>query len=303
MRRIMVTGSSGMVGTTLCEKLVEHKIDFLGIDKRANQWNRKMNSYMLRRDLTKKLNEASSVDCEMIVDLAGNASVFGLIKNPSLARDNFLMTYNVLEFARQNNIHKFIFVSSREVYGNSEKAPLKEKDVDLELCGSPYAVAKIASEALVHAYANCYDIDFVILRFSNVYGRYAFSSRVIPLFIGKVLRGETLEIYGDAKTLDFVYIDDVVDGLLRTIKRFEIAKGQAYNIAGGKSCSLREMAELIISLVPLSKSKIVIGENRTAENASFVANIDKARAVLGYRPKHSFAKGMRETIDWYKERL
>ena len=176
-----------MVGTAFCEKLLEHKINFLGIDKRANQWNKKMDNYTLIRDLTKELDKSVPADYEMIVDLAGNASVFDLIKKPSLARDNFLMTYNVLEFARQNNIHKLIFVSSREVYGNSEKVLLKEKDVDLELCGSPYAAVKIASEALIHAYANCYDIDFIILRFSNIYGRYAFGSRVIPSFIAKVL--------------------------------------------------------------------------------------------------------------------
>ena len=292
-----------MVGTAFCEKLLEHKIDFLGIDKKANQWNKKIDNYTLIRDLTKELGKSVPADYEIIVDLAGNASVFDLIKKPSLARDNFLVTYNVLEFARQNNIHKLIFASSREVYGNSEKVLLKEKDVDLELCGSPYTAVKIASEALIHAYANCYDIDFIILRFSNIYGRYAFGSRMIPFFIAKALKNKSLEIYGDAKTLDFVYIDDVVDGLWQTIGRFEITKGQTYNIAGGKSYSLREVAELIISLVPLSKSKIVISNNRIGEIASFVADIDKARLALNYRPRHSFVEGMRKTIDWYGDKL
>ena len=301
--KIIVTGSSGMVGTALCEKLLEHKIDFLGIDKKANRWNKEMNGYTLIRNLAKKLDESVVADCKIIVDLAGNASVFDLVKKPSLARDNFLMTYNILEFARQNNIHKLIFASSREVYGDPGKAPLKEKDVDLELCGSPYAATKIAGEALIHAYADCYNIDFVILRFSNVYGRYAFGGRVIPHFIEKVLTNKSLEIYGDIKKLDFVYIDDVVDGLWRAINRFGIAKGQAYNIAGGKGYSLGEVAKLIISLVPLSESKVVIGENRVGEDASFVADIDKAKAILGYQPKHSFAEGMKKTISWYGDKL
>jgi len=301
--KIIVTGSSGMVGTVLCEKLLEHKIDFLGIDKRVNRWNKEVGRHTMIRDLTKEFNNSVSVDYEMIVDLAGNASICDLVKKPSLARDNFLMTYNILEFARQNNIHKFIFASSREVYGNSEKALIKEKDVDLELCESSYAATKIAGETLIHAYANCYNIDFVILRFSNIYGRYALGSRVIPVFIKKVLTNKSLEIYGDAKTLDFVYIDDVVDGLLRTINNFGIAKGQAYNIARGKGYSLREVAKLIISLVPLSESKIVIGENRIGEDASFVADINKARTILGYQSKHSFAEGMKKTISWYGDKL
>lgn len=305
-RKILVTGSSGMIGTAFCEELFERNIYFVAIDKERNRWNESINAGMVIKDLTKKFGDTdirTEIHFDTIVHLAANARVYDLVETPDMARDNILMTYNMLEFARQNGIKRFVFASSREVYGNTAEIIRKEGEVDLRECESPYTASKMASEALIYAYANCYGIDFIVIRFSNVYGRYDYNDRVIPLFVARTLKGLPLNVYGKAKVMDFTYIDDAVDGLWRAVDRFESAKGQAYNIAIGEGIFIDELARLIISSVCSSGSKVKIGKSRTGEIFRFVADINKAKIMFGYEPKYSIEEGIIETIEWYRPRL
>ena len=113
-----------------------------------------------------------------------------------------------------------MFSSSREVYGNSDKVIHNEDEAYVKNCESPYTASKVGGEALVHSYQQCYDIDFVIFRFSNVYGMYDGSDRVIPLFIERAKQGNDLLVFGKEKLLDFTYIDDCVGGVILGIKNF-----------------------------------------------------------------------------------
>jgi len=302
-RRILVTGSSGMIGTAFCEELQEKQISFLGIDKKRNRWNPHIDANTTLKDLTEELQNFGVADYDTIVHLAANARVYDLVESPDMARDNILMTYNMLEFARQNCVKRFVFASSREVYGNTVEIIRKEEEVDLRGCESPYTASKMASEALIYAYTRCYGIDFIVIRFSNVYGRYDYNDRVVPLFIAGVLRGKPLNVYGQTKVLDFTYIDDAVDGLWQAVDRFESAKGQAYNIASGEGTFIEELAGMIISSICSSVSKIKIGKSRTGEIFRFVADINKAKIMLGYEPKYSIEEGIIETIEWYRSRV
>lgn len=304
-RNILVTGSSGMIGTAFCEELQGKQISFLGIDKKRNRWNPHIDANTALKDLTEAepLQNFGVADYDTIVHLAANARVYDLVENPDMARNNILMTYNMLEFARQNGVKRFVFASSREVYGNTEEIIHKEEEIDLRGCESPYTASKMASEALIYAYAKCYDIDFIVIRFSNVYGCYDYKDRVVPLFVAKALKGLSLDVYGKAKVLDFVYIDDAVDGLWRAVDRFESAKGQIYNIASGEGTFIEELARMIISSVCSSDSKIKIGESYIGEIFRFVADINKAKIMLGYEPKYSIEEGIIETIEWYRPRL
>jgi len=303
--KIIVTGSSGMIGNALCEKLTKYGISFIGIDKEKNQWNSGIDARTLYKDLTEEFRSFNPInynDYDMIIHLAANARVFNLVKNPDMARDNILMTYNMLEFARQNGIKKFIFASSREVYGNAHNLTYKEDDVDLELCESPYTASKISSEVLVQAYCRCYGIKFIIVRFSNVYGRYDYNDRVVPLFIARASKGLPLKIFGGHKVLDFTYIDDAVDGLYQAMSRFEKAKNRVYNLAGGKGYSIAEVAKKIKEMLS-SSSEITFTCSRIGEVEEFVADIGRARFMFDYDPKYGIDQGLAKTVDWYKPRL
>src|SRR3989338_5730538 len=182
--RILVTGSSGTIGTRLCEKLLEQGHDIVGVDWKKNRCKPEMDIRTIIADLRDEKNLAAlPTDSDAVVHLAANARVYELVKDPDRARDNFLSTYNVVEFVRKNKIPRLIFASSREVYGNAERETYAEDMVKIDLCESPYTATKMAGEALIHAYRRCYGLKTGILRFRNVYGAYDDSDRIVPLFI------------------------------------------------------------------------------------------------------------------------
>ena len=301
--KFLITGSSGTIGTRLCEKLLELNYEVVGLDLRTNKWNDEINELTIIGDLRdKRVLKKLPKDVDLVIHLAANARVYDLVVNPNLAKDNFEILFNTLEFCRKNNIKKFIFASSREVYGNSKQPIHSESEAYVRNCESPYTASKVGGEALVHAYHQCYGINFIITRFSNVYGMYDDSDRVVPLFIKLARRGKDLIVYGKEKLLDFTYIDDVVSGILKCIENFNDVKNDVFNIASGKGVSIIELAQLIQKYMK-SKSKIVIKESRTGEVEKFIANISKAKRELGYEPQTTISEGIKKSIRWYKERM
>lgn len=303
IKNILVTGSSGTIGTRLCEKLLACGYNVTGVDKRSNQWNRKIDKITIIADLCDK-NTLLSLpnDIDMVIHLAANARVYNLVVDPSLARDNFEMLFNVMEYCRGNNIKKVFFSSSREVYGNSGLPIHTENEAYVRHCESPYTATKIGGEALVHAYRQCYGINFVIARFSNVYGMYDDSDRVIPLFIRQTLNNEDLTIFGKDKVLDFTYIDDTVDGIIKCIEHFSQEKNSVFNLASGTSIPIIDVAKQIIQGMS-GKNSIVLNENRPGEVIRSSIDISKAQKKLGYSPKTQIQEGIKKSIEWYTKHL
>ena len=303
IKKIMVTGSSGTIGTGLCENLLEKGYDIVGVDYKKNKWNNEVDKITINCDLRdKKQIDNLPNDVDIIIHLAANARVYELVVDTSLAQDNFNTTFNTLEFARKNNIKRFMFASSRETYGNSVKEVHSEKDVKIELCESPYTASKIGGEALVYAYNKCYEMDYVVIRFSNVYGRYDDSDRVVPLFIRQTVAGEDLTVFGKEKFLDFTHINDAVDGVVLAIEKFEDSKNDTFNIALGKGESIVDVAKKIQSILNVN-NKIIIKDNRPGEVVRYVADITKAKEKLGFDPKIGIDEGLRLSIKWFKDNL
>jgi len=300
--KVMVTGSSGTIGTRLVQKLKEAGHNVICVDWNPNKWDEDIDLYTHNIDLRERRSVMKLPEADMVIHLAANARVYDLVVEPDLARDNFLTTYNILEWCRLNDVKKFIFASSRETYGNLNKHILKEDEARIENCESPYTASKIAGEALVHAYSQCYEIDNVILRFSNVYGMYDESDRVIPLFIKNAKEGKDLIVYGEDKLLDFTYIDDNVSGIMKCIEDFDNVKDDTYNIAQGSGNTIKELAYMIKERVN-PKVKVVMKENRTGEVVKYIANIDKARAKLGYSPTTTLSDGVDKSIEWYEKNM
>ncbi len=305
INHVLVTGSSGTIGTRLCETLIEKGYSVIGVDYKTNRWNPKVDAITHHADLRDaKALEALPNDIDLVIHLAANARVYNLVADPTLAYDNKTTTFNVLEYVRKNKIPRYMFASSREVYGNATTdEPFRaEHTADFSHCESPYTASKIMGESMAWAYHRCYGLDMIIFRFSNVYGMYDASDRVMPLFIGKCLRNEDIRIYGKDKVLDFTYVDDTVSGIIRAIEQFAGAKNQVYNIATGRGVSMCEVAEKIQSALP-NEGRIVIEENRPGEIMRYVADISRARSVLGYEPTTQIDEGIRKSIDWYQKYL
>jgi len=302
IQRILLTGSSGMIGTRLFERLQEKDYEVIGIDKNHNKWRKDLDAKTIIGNLLEK-NSFKRIpkDVDLVIHLAANARVWELIKNPSLAIENIIMTYNVLEFMRKGGIKRIIFSSSREVYGNMDyKEPIKKNIVRVKYCESPYAASKISGESLVHSWGKVYGIDFVILRFSNVYGMYDDSDRVIPLWIKQTLEGQDLVVYGEDKSLDFTYIEDAVSGAVKAVERFDDVKNETFNIAYGKEIKLSYVGKRIKELVG-GTNKLVIKNERLGEVRRFAGDISEAKELLDYDPKVDIDKGLRKTVEWYKQ--
>ena len=301
--KVLVTGSSGTIGNCLCEALLEKGTDVVGADIRQNQWNEEVSRRTIKIDLRNPEDfERLPKDFDIVVHFAANSRVYKLVEEPDLARDNFLLLYNVLEFVRKNNLKRILFSSSREVYGNSGYIIHSEEEAFVKNCESSYTATKIGGEALIHAYEQCYGIEYVIARFSNVYGRYDYSDRVIPLFIARALKKEDIYIYGRDKILDLTYVEDCVNGVVKSLELFETSKNEVYNIATQKGYSIEKVGQLIIELTN-SKSKLHYESNRTGEVCRFIADISKANAVLNYYPKTDLRDGLNKTIKWYSPRI
>ena len=302
IKKILVTGSNGTIGTRLCETLLAEGFDVVGADKKTRAWSPVVGEITRTVDLRDQAMTMAVLpkDVDLIIHLAANARVHDLVKDPSRAHDNMTMTFNVLEHARLNNIPRIMFSSSRETYGNREGAVVNsEDDVRITNCPSPYTASKIADEAMIHAYQKCYGIDFVNFRFSNVYGMYDDSDRLVPLYLRLTMRNADLLVFGEEKLLDFTHVDDTVAGVILAIRNFDAVKNHVYNLAFGEGQRLIDVATAIKELTGAS-SRVVIHENRTGEVVKHIADIAKARAAFGYAPRISFAEGLKLAIEWYR---
>lgn len=301
MDHILVTGSSGMIGTGLCKRLSQSGYTVTGIDRTENRWSESVQERTLIADLRQMdLAETVPNSVDVIVHLAANARVHELVETPERALQNYTSTFEVLNYARETGTH-IIFGSSREVYGNQLGSVLEESEVSLERSASPYSASKIGEESMVRAFANCYDLSATVLRFSNVYGRFDASNRVVPLFLTYAKRGLPLTVFGSDKFLDFTYLTDCIDGILAAIEHRRKARGETFNIASGKASTLVELAEIVVDALD-SDSSIVVEPPRTGEVTQFVADLKKARRYLDYVPNFDLDTGIEKTIGWYEDR-
>lgn len=301
---VLVTGSSGTVGTAAVQHLMAEGFDVIPLDLRHSLWDKKIERKTVFHDLRKPLTKIRLRRIpDVIVHLAANARVHDLVVRPELAHDNHVMTYNLLEYARRRGIKHFLFSSSREVYGESRPGERRREDsTHVTRIKSPYTASKFGSEALIHAYHECYGIEPVIVRLSNVYGRFDVSERVIPLFIYYARRNRPIRVFGEEKKLDFTWIDDCADGIVRAVKRFRRASGNTFNLSYGKGETLLDLARLIVTHLD-SESEISTTSKRVGEISSFTGDISLARKILGYRPKVSLKDGLPRNIDWYLEAI
>ncbi|MCB8942462.1 MAG: NAD-dependent epimerase/dehydratase family protein [Ardenticatenaceae bacterium] len=306
--RVLITGSSGQIGTNLGLYLQEHGHFVFGVDKRPNTWTTDIET--LLQDLSMPYRDFQNgighveypKDLDVVVHFAAHAKVHELVEQPDRALENITMTFNVLEFCRQNNL-PIIFSSSREVYGDIHRYITEESYADFAFTESPYSASKISGEALIYSYAQCYGLRYLVFRFSNVYGRYDNDiermERVIPLFIRKISNREPIVVYGEKKVLDFTYVDDCIAGVTTGMERLvngEIGN-HTINLAFGQGNSLVNMAKFIGEALGIEPD-MTIEPARVGEVTHYVANVGKARALLDYDPQTSLRDGIHKGVAW-----
>lgn len=310
--RIVVTGGAGFIGSHLVEKLLSSGAEVTIIDNflfgsKIEHLRGHKDFHIIDGDVrdTEVVSQALNAK-DMVFHLAACVGVEETQKRPFEVLDVEIQgTLNVLNSAVESGTKKFIFGSSSEVYGEAPK-PMKEEGPFSPK--STYAVAKLVGEEYCKAFYQKYNMEYVCLRYFNVYGPRQDERFVIPRFVKRKLSGEPLAIYGDGKqTRDFTYIDDVVNMTLLAAVEPK-ATCQTINIGTGTTTSINELAELIPE-APDSKNQpgpayINYDDKRPRSIEIFnrCAGTSRAIELLRYEPKVSLTAGIEKYIDWYSWR-
>lgn len=212
-------------------------------------------------------------------------------------------TLGLLEAARKAHVRKVVFASSSAVYGESETLPKTEDMAPSPV--SPYAASKVSGEHLLAVWARCFGLQTVALRYFNVFGPGQRDDSpytgVIALFVRALLEGRAPTIFGDGgQTRDFTYVQNVVEANLAALDR-ELEAGVAINVGAGERVSV---GDLFGALAELAGSRVspVLATPRAGDVRHSLASIERARALLGYKPRIGWRAGLEPTLDWYRAR-
>ncbi len=221
--------------------------------------------------------------------------------NKACYETNIMGTHSIANAVLKNSdvIERFIHISSSEVYGSAEKAPMDEEH-KLNAT-TPYAVSKIGADRCVWSFINTYGIPAIIIRPFNNYGSNQHLEKVIPRFITSALKNEPLTVHGEGSALrDWIYVQDLCEAIDKALHvKLNKVKGEVINVGTGIDTSVKKIAEIIIKLIPSSQSKIKYISERPGQVARHIASTEKAKRLLGWKAKTSLEKGMKKTIDWY----
>jgi len=306
LNRVLVTGGAGFIGSNLVSRLVREGNDVTVLDNFSSGYRVNLEPFPQVRIIEGDVRDADVVEKavrgnEVIFHLAASVGNKRSIDDPLTdASVNVLGTLNILEAARKSGVKKVVVSSSAGIFGELKTLPIRE-DHPVEP-DSPYGCTKLCEEKLSIAYSKLYPMEVVCLRYFNVYGpnqRYDAYGNAIPIFVFRMLRGETIYIYGDGEqTRDFVHVDDVV--------RANILAGSgdgvsgAYNIASGTRITVNRLVGLILGSGGTS-SVVEHTARRAGDVLHSLADISLAREKLGYNPAVGIEEGLRSYISWARK--
>lgn len=321
MRKILVTGGAGFIGSNLCEELVKKGNYVVCLDNFSTgrieniQGLLDNNRFKLIegdiRNLDTCLKAVNGVD--VVFHEAALGSIPRSIDDPITTNAvNISGFLNMLVAAKNAKIDRFIFAASSSAYGDNGTIPKVEDTIGKPL--SPYALTKYVDELYAHVFSITYGLKYIGIRYFNVFGRRqdpnSAYAAVIPLFIKKLLKHEQPIINGDgSNSRDFTYIDNIIHINMLALETLSPkAFNQIYNGAGGENTSVLELEQLITKNLSAYDNCIdcivpIFGPNRIGDVKHSKASISKARELLGYTPVCTFEDGLKKTIYWYLTNL
>ncbi len=313
MKRVLITGAAGFIGSSLTDELLARGDEVIGVDN----FNTYYDPAIKRRNLAQAdsmdrftLHEVDICDeeavnalfaetqPEVVVHLAARAGVRPSLQDPNLYhRVNVIGGQHILDACRHHKPSHLVFASSSSVYGGSVDVPFQETDPVMTPV-SPYAATKRMNELQAHVYQHVYGVRTTMLRFFTVYGPRQRPDMAIHKFVKMILNGEPIPMFGDGSTLrDYTYIDDIIDGVVRCVDTpfdYEI-----FNLGESHTTSLKELIGLIEKH---TGEKAVIDQQpmQAGDVEQTYANVDHAKEKLGYNPHFTMDEGIARFVKWYR---
>ncbi len=252
------------------------------------------------KEAVKRIFEENNID--IVMHLAAMAGVRPSIENPVLYQEvNCMGTQNILEEMKTHNVKNLVMASSSSVYGNCKEVPFKENMI-VDFAISPYAATKKANEVMTHVYHKLFDMNVIMLRFFTVYGPKQRPDLAINKFTRLMLEDKEIPMFGDGTTSrDYTYIDDIVDGIIRSCNYVENNNDvyEILNLGNSSPVSLKEMINIIGQVIG-TEPKIKQLPMQPGDVDRTFADISKAKKLIGYNPKTSFKEGIENFVEWYK---
>lgn len=312
MGRYLVTGAAGFIASRVCEQLAAAGHGVVGLDNlndaydvRLKDWRlarleSQANFTFLRQDICDRAGLRRVFDeqgpFDAVINLAARAGVRASVENPWAFMDtNATGTLNLLEHCREHGIGKFVVASTSSIYGSNAPIPTPET-ADSSSPLQPYAASKKAAEVMAHAYHYLHGIDVTVVRYFTVYGPAGRPDMVMFRFCQWIREGRPVLLNGDgSQSRGFTYVDDIARGTIQALKPvgYEII-----NLGGHEAITMNEMIAVLEEMLG-KKAQVTHRPFHKADMLANLADVSKARRLLGWEPRVSLRQGMQNLVDWY----
>ncbi|HHH45125.1 MAG TPA: NAD-dependent epimerase [Gammaproteobacteria bacterium] len=330
--KVLITGAAGFIGNNLALRLLERGDEVIGIDNLNDYYDPTLKQARLARvadnpafvDVRMDLEDRDGIAAvfkehrpERVVNLAAQAGVRYSLENPhSYIDTNIVGFMNILEGCRYNDVEHLVYASSSSVYGSNTNMPFSVHD-NVDHPVSIYAATKKANELMAHTYSHLYRLPTTGLRFFTVYGPWGRPDMALFLFTRKILAGEPIDVFNYGKhRRDFTYIDDIVEGVIRTLDRVaepnpswsgdapdsasSTAPYRLYNIGNNQPIELMHYIEVLEDCLGKKAEKNML-PLQAGDVPDTYANVQDLINDTGYKPDMSVETGVANFVDWYKE--
>lgn len=327
--KYLITGTAGFIGFSLAKNLLEDDHEIVGIDNINNYYDvnlkkarlnilkkyKNFDNNIINLEDEKKLDEVfKNNNFSQVINLAAQAGVSYSFHNPqAYISSNIEGFVNILEKCKNYDINHLTYASSSSVYGANEKLPFSTSDsVDHPI--SLYAASKRANELIAHSYSHIYNLKTTGLRFFTVYGPWGRPDMAIFIFTKKILAGETITLFNNGNhARDFTYIDDIVEGIKKTIDRKNFSKTSKkilsvnssrapwdiFNLGNNNPIELTDIIKILEKKIGI-KAKVKLGPLQKGDVPKTFADIETEKKLISFNPKVEIDEGISNFVDWFR---
>ncbi|MCG7410069.1 dTDP-glucose 4,6-dehydratase [Paenibacillus sp. ACRRX] len=311
MRKFLVTGGMGFIGSNFIGYMFEHYADihitnadaltYAGNPDNVEKWSSSDRYQFVRTDITDAEQVRSlfqSETYEAMFHFAAESHVDRSITGPEqFVRTNVLGTFHLLEAAKASGVARIIHISTDEVYGTLGATGYFTEDTPLQP-NSPYSASKASSDLLARSYVHTYGTPIIITRCSNNYGPYQFPEKLIPTIIVKALHNQPIPVYGDGLNVrDWLYVRDHCAAIAAVWERGAV--GEVYNIGGHQERTNIDIVRSVLQLLGKPESLITFVADRSGHDRRYAIDPAKTKQELGWVPEQTLETGLAETVQWY----